>query len=532
MTDIAIAPLQRRELPSSRVGEVKPPLSLADRSGEIGLAQATAKFTGDRYDKVVKAKAANEHAEFQGIAAAEMEAFDTFVVSRPGASFEELEAERNKMVARIEDAGKTATTKLAQQNNKNWMLRNKGNINAQTQTSMEAIRTRQALATFNLQRKNLITNFKENELTDLYAGQVESGLMTKEFAKAQLTVDLEVIETAQSKVAVGNASQVGFEAWQDTGNVKDGLDAIDAIEGLTGSEKDTAESEYKRRVRNREAEDTLELEAQQEEDLDNINKLLYDEKDFTKAQVAIEASSLDETTQGKLLATAESRALAIAKGVPIVNDRVEENRLYEKSLDIWRGTVTKKEFDQDVIDNGSKLDDDAYKRVTASAANTLKSSQAEALSRAHREAGNLIVDRFSEDAEAKFIADSVRGLAPDIAELFVNTQVEKRQLQFWSLSRYDAEVRQWIEDNPDKLGKDFFQFSESLKHDYWNKSIDDLRKLRERTEGEFTAAAFLAANPLEATNRTVVTISTQADYNKLSKGTRYIGPDGRTATKR
>ncbi len=541
MTDIAIRPLQRTELPPSTVGAGKPPLSLADRSGEIGLALATAKFAGDRFNDVVAAKAANEHAEFQGIAAAEMEAFDTFVVSKPGASFEELEAERNKMVARIEAAGKTATTKSAQQSNKNWMLRNKSNIFNQTQTSMEAIRTRQALATFNVQRKNLITNFKDNELTDLYAGQVESGLMTKEFAKAQLAVDLEVLDVAERKVFVGNASQIGFEAWQATvtpedpdGDLNAGFNAINAIEGLTGSEKDTAESELKRRARNRQAEDTLKLEAQQEEDLDNINKLLYDEKDFTKAQAAIEASSLDETTQGKLLATAESRALAIAKGVPIVNDRVEENRLYEKSLDIWRGTVTKREFDQDVIDNGGKLDDDAYKRVTASAANTLKSSQAEALSRAHREAGNLIVDRFSEDAEAKFIADSIRGLAPDVAELFVNTQVEERQLQFWSLSRYDAEVRQWIEENPDKLGKDFFQFSESLKHDYWNKSIDDLRKLRERTEGEFTAAAFLATNPLvvPSQDRPAATISTQAEYDKLPKGTRYVGPDGRIATKR
>lgn len=541
MSDIAIRSLERTGLPPSRVGEVKPPLSLADLSGEIGLAFATAKFAGDRFNDVVKAKAANEHAEFQGIAAAEMEAFDTFVVSKPGASFEELEAERNKMVARIEAAGKTATTKSAQQSNKNWMLRNKSNIYNQTQTSMEAIRTRQALAAFNLHRKNLITNFKDNELTDLYAGQVKSQLMTKEFAAAQLAVDLAVIDVAEGKVFVGNASQIGFDAVQATvtpedpdGNLTAGFDAIEAIQGLTGAEKQDAESQLKTRWTNRRAEDTLELEAQQEEDLDNINKLLYDEKDFTKAQVAIEASSLDETTQGKLLATAESRALAIAKGVPIVNDRVEENRLYEKSLDIWRGAVTKREFDSDLIDNAGKLDDEAYRRVASSAANILKSSQAEALSRAHREAGNLIVDRFTQDAQDKFIADSIRGLAPDVAEIFVNNAVEERQLQFWSLSRYDAEVRQWIEENPDKLGKDFSQFSKGLKHDYWNMSIDDLRKLRERTEGEFAAEAFLAANPLAtpSRNRPAVTISTQAEYDKLPKGTRYVGPDGNIATKR
>ena len=210
MTDIAIRPLQRTELPPSTVGAGKPPLSLADRSGEIGLALATAQFAGDRFNDVVAAKAANEHAEFQGIAAAEMEAFDTFVVSKPGASFEELEAERNTMVARIEAAGKKATTRSAQQSNKNWMLRNKGNIYNQTQTSMEAIRTQQALATFNVQRKSLITNFKENELTDLYAGQVESRLMTKEFAAAQLAADLSVIDVAEKKVQLEQA-KVGLE---------------------------------------------------------------------------------------------------------------------------------------------------------------------------------------------------------------------------------------------------------------------------------------------------------------------------------
>ncbi len=230
MTDIALKPLQRTGLPPSRVGEVKPPLSLADTSAEAGLAFATAQFAGGLFDNVVKAKAANEHAEFQGFAAAEMQAFDTLVVSKPGASFEELESERNKMVARIEAAGKKATTKSAQQSNKNWMLRNKGNIYAQTQTSMEAIRTRQALAAFNLHRKNLITNFKGNELTDLYAGQVESRLMTKEFAKAQLAVDLSVIDEAEKKIidktAIDTALAQARALFDETGDEKAALDII------------------------------------------------------------------------------------------------------------------------------------------------------------------------------------------------------------------------------------------------------------------------------------------------------------------
>ena len=76
-------------------------------------------------------------------------------------------------------------------------------------------------------------------------------------------------------------------------------------------------------------------------------------------------------------------------------------------------------------------------------------------------------------------------------DLFTSNINEERQLQFWAVSRYNAELRQWIQENPDKLGKDFFQFSESLKHDYWNRSIDDIRRLREIAAAEFTAARFL-----------------------------------------
>lgn len=225
MTDIATAPLQRTELPPSRVGAVKPPLSLADRSGEIGLATATARFAGERYNNVVKAKAANEHAEFQGIAAAEIEGFDTYLVSKPGRSFKETETERNAMVARIEVAANASTTELAQQDNKKWMLRNKGRINAQTQTSMEAIRTRQALATFNVQRKNLITNFKDDELADLYAGQVASQLMTQKFADAQQARDVEIMKEAEKKVMVENIKPLLIDA-VEAGDKADGIELL------------------------------------------------------------------------------------------------------------------------------------------------------------------------------------------------------------------------------------------------------------------------------------------------------------------
>ena len=373
MTDIAIKPLERTQVPPSRVGEVKPPLSLADLSGEAGLAFATAQFAGARFDDVVKAKAANEHAAFQGIAAAEMEAFDTFVVSKPGASFEELEAERNKMVARIETAGKKATTKLAQQNNKNWMLRNKPNINAQTQTSMEAIRTQQALAAFNLHRKKLITNFKDNELIDLYASQVESGLMTKEFAAAQLAVDLDVLDAAQAKVAVGNASQIGFDLWQETGNLKDGLDAIEAIKGLTGAQKQNAESELKTRVGLREADDKVKAQEAETESVEQVSERL-NKRQLDGIETFINGLPLTETqkTEQILRATNFSKAVNATKENIVTSDetniaidrnlnRIRNGELtYDEGLDVYRKLATNvnaKEGEQNLDDIRSAADD-------------------------------------------------------------------------------------------------------------------------------------------------------------------------------
>lgn len=550
MADIALRPLQRTELPPSRVGEVKPPLSLADRSGEIGLAIATAKFAGDRFNKLVATKAANEIAAFQGMVNTEIENFNTFVKSRPGASFGELETERNKMITRLESASKNAVTSAGKQSIKNWMLKNvtlsdgtvvtnKGLIYAKTQTNMEAIRTMQELATANEHIKNFMNTGDVDGLENFYFGEdglVQSGLVARDFAQAQFTNQKAIMVDAAKKLAADNAVTIGLDAWEASkaefgpaGSKKAGFAAIQALEGMSGDDKALAESKLNVQVNNRRAEDKLALEVQQEKDLDAINQLLFIDKDYTKATQAINASSLDEATQGTLFADTERRAAAAAKGVPLTNDRVEEARLYEKSLDIWRGTVTKQDFDADLITNQHKLDDSAYQRVSSSAANTLKSSQAEALRRADTEAGRLIVDFRDEDSFKKFIADSMKGLSPDAASLFQDTANENRQLQFFSLSRYNAELRQWIEENPDKLGKDFFQFSESLKHDYWNQSIEDLTKLRERVAGEFVAEEFLRAHPLET--KPVVTITTRAERDKLPKGTRYRGPDGNIAVK-
>ena len=99
----------------------------------------------------------------------------------------------------------------------------------------------------------------------------------------------------------------------------------------------------------------------------------------------------------------------------------------------------------------------------------------------------------------------MKGLKPDLANAFEKDANERRKLQFWYLSRYNKEMRDWITENPEKVGKDFYQYSEQLKHQYWNTSIDEIKKLRLERESEL-------AKPAEP--KTVIMISPEGKrYN-------------------
>lgn len=209
----------------------------------------------------------------------------------------------------------------------------------------------------------------------------------------------------------------------------------------------------------------------------------------------------------------------------ITTNRVTQANLYTKSLDIWRGTTTKPEFDKALNAESKVLDDQAYNLLAKSGADTLKSSQAEALGRADTEAKRLLVEIPDDSLFAKILAQEKSGLAFDAAKLFEDTANEERQLQFWSLSRYNAELRQWITENPDKLGKDFFQFSESLKHQYWSRSIEEIRVLREKRESQLRGD--LPVGPPAP----LPIITTPAERDLLPKGTRYQDAEGNIATK-
>lgn len=253
------------------------------------------------------------------------------------------------------------------------------------------------------------------------------------------------------------------------------------LANLNPSEKQRLKDEAERKLSQIKKQTDEQLETQQEQDRDKLNDAL---NAGTLTYGMIDVSSLDEKEQRQYRGWMIQETDRIAKGEVIATDQKTRADLYTMALDIWRGTVSKKEFDESVNEarfgKEPTIDDDAYKSLTTTAATTLKSAQAEALRRADTEAGRLIVDYREESAAQRFISDVMKGLKPDKAKLFEQEFNERRKLQFWFLSQYNKAMRDWITENPDKVGKDFYQYSEMLKHQYWNTSMDEIERRRAR----------------------------------------------------
>ncbi|HEG43645.1 MAG TPA: hypothetical protein ENH94_06315 [Phycisphaerales bacterium] len=347
-------------------------------------------------------------------------------------------------------------------------------------------------------------------------------------AQAILRTAFNAGRTARGKQAIAGEAALGFEAWKLTvsdarpgGDLTAAFDSIEASD-LTSLQKQDAETDVRLRVQARRAEDQRNTDAVREKDLGAINNLIYFEQNYATAKIAVQNSSLPEADQGLLFREIERRAKAFADGIPIVNDRVEETRLFEQSLNIWKGTITKKEFDEDLRLNAHKLDDVAYRRIATSAATTLKSSQAQAISTAVSDVKNLIVDFVSEDALTRWLRERSEGMTPSAFSLLEVKTNEERHLQFWSVTQFAGDLRNWLAENPDKLGKEFYQYVAGRKHVYWNQSIADIRENRKRQEALLTREAPLMGPPAPG----VPVITTQAEFDALPSGALFIDTDG------
>ena len=141
--------------PPKTVGRVKPPFSLADRSGEQQLGQAVAGIGLAVWDDIIKTQATNEVATARGRTNELIESFNTYAVKNPNASPEELEKERQRIVSEIKGLQGSLKTRPGQQQFGNFLAANAGLINQKMMTSVAAtkakqefVKSEQAIASF------------------------------------------------------------------------------------------------------------------------------------------------------------------------------------------------------------------------------------------------------------------------------------------------------------------------------------------------------------------------------------------------
>lgn len=218
----------RTQVGPGRVGAVKPPLSLADRSGEIGLARTVAATSGDLFRKMTATTAANEEAAFRGEVNTELQAYNAFVDQNPNASIEDLQKEQQSMMGRIRTAGGEATTGIGRRNNTNWLAANESLINQKAQDQMVAIKTNQELTKYQINQKANMEALDGDAYKADKERMVETGLLNKEIAVAQEERDMAIIDRAMDKIEVDNVKPLLINAMGDDLDKQAGLATLNS----------------------------------------------------------------------------------------------------------------------------------------------------------------------------------------------------------------------------------------------------------------------------------------------------------------
>ncbi len=346
---------QRRELPPRRVGQAKPGFDLAEGAELAQAGQALATFAGARFDKLVNSMAANEIAEFQGMVNTEIENFSTFVKSKPGAPFEELEDERNKMIQRLEAISAKAVTEPGRQAIKNFMLNNKNLIFAKTQNNMVAIRTRQTLQASELHIKNFMTSGDIDGLEKHYENMVSTGFYTKEFATARFAAEEAIMLDAAKKLLKVNleakmfqvAAASGYEAAE--AELRDPATTAKLIEsGISRDDIKSLLTDVSERLRHEKVVSDEKRDVQREADrgkiYDAINAgevTLPDGSTSTDIRTFIEQSSLDEDEQEAMWQKSIKETERKLHGEDIITNTRARSQFYKEIPLMLSGAVSR-----------------------------------------------------------------------------------------------------------------------------------------------------------------------------------------------
>jgi hypothetical protein len=210
MSDVPL--YHRTELPPGFAGEAKPPYALADTSGQQRFGQTLFHFSGATFDKIVRTRAANEHAEFAGFAKTEIESVRTYVAGNPNLPFEEYEKRIGEAAKNIRTASGQATTGIGRDANTRWMDLYLPSATQTMITDAEAELSKQEFQRAEVQRKVYIAEGNLEGLLSHSQNMIDAGTYDAEYEKARLKLEQGIFEE-QAVFALANKGE--YEAAEE-----------------------------------------------------------------------------------------------------------------------------------------------------------------------------------------------------------------------------------------------------------------------------------------------------------------------------
>ena len=346
----------RRSLPPSRTGQVKPP-----DIPEIDTVSTIAGFAGEIFGKLVQLRSANEQSEFLGAVSLAQEKANTAMADNPGMSFEDMGKLRDQMLSDIDLAQKGLTTPEGKQFGNNFKSRNRDLINQKFQTQMEEIVTQGELSRLKTNHDMMVAGRDSNGLKKLYDG-VSGNLLTPDTATFNFAKGVAQIEKLEAEDAAASAIGDAFQVWEGTvtpenlgGDLNTAFDSIQADPRVSAEDKQEVESELKTRITNRRTETEQLLETQREEGRKALNSIFANKKIPTPSE--IQAINLPASEEKDYIKWAAAETRRIEDGEDIITNSKKRAELYKSAMSIITGAKTRNDVLNDL--NEARFGDDA-----------------------------------------------------------------------------------------------------------------------------------------------------------------------------
>ncbi len=146
---VQVTKSRRTQLPPGQTGQVKPPFSLADRSGEQAAFRAVTSVAGGILNKTIQAQENEQVSTFEGSYDSEVVKFSGLIRANPGASEQQVQKWMQEANANIGRAGAIPTNRNARRRVRNTIRQNLPAFQERMQANWSAIESKRMLDNFN-----------------------------------------------------------------------------------------------------------------------------------------------------------------------------------------------------------------------------------------------------------------------------------------------------------------------------------------------------------------------------------------------